>query len=58
MFFLTERLGIAKLCMIALAVALREASFYKTKKEYESALLLGVQEEATSNNNVDGAILG
>ena len=29
MFFLMERLGIAKLCMIALAVALQEASFYK-----------------------------
>ena len=27
-----ERLGIAKVCMIALAVALWEASFYKTRK--------------------------
>ena len=53
-----EHLGIAKLCIIALAVALREASFYKTKKEYESAPSPGVQEGATSNNNVDRAILG
>ena len=58
MFFLTERRGIAKLCMIAWAVALREASFYKTKKEYKSAPSPGVREGATSNNNIDGAVLG
>ena len=58
MFFFTEHLGSAKLCMIALAVALREASFYKTRKNSKVQRHRGVREGATSNNQVDGARVG
>ena len=37
-FFRTERLGMAKLCIMARAVALREASFYKYLKYIRKVL--------------------